>query len=443
MSRTTKQSQIKHQLTHQKLNEYIAMKSHFNKNNGIGIIFDDIYLLGGVRTPFGKFCGTLAGVSPTDLGIFASRGALNKCNVSPDLINQVIVANIGQASCDSYFLPRHISLYSGVPQGVPALMVQRICASGLETIVTASEQITLGKADAVLCCGTENMSLAPTVSFGGRMGYQFGKPDFKDMLWEALNDTAAGYPMGETAENLAEKYKISRTEVDEFAKLSHDRAISARERCFFKGEVAPLNSAEFIVDGLKTRKVKLPGGIADFSADENVRSTTIESLSKLPPVFIKNGLQTAGNSSGIVDGAASVIIANKEFLNNQNSKGLTKVIAAAASGVDPKYMGIGPVPAINLILEMTGLKLNDLGLFEINEAFGAQYVACEKELNLERDKVNVNGGAIAIGHPLGATGIRLSLTLSREMIERKVKYGIATACVGGGQGTAILYENIM
>jgi acetyl-CoA C-acetyltransferase len=422
------------------------MKTYFSKSKGIGIVYDDIYLLGGMRTPFGKFCGTLAHVSPTDLGIFASRAALEKCNVSPDTINQVIIANVGQASYDSYFLPRHIALFSNIPQGVPALMVQRICASGLETLVTASDQISLGKAEAVLCCGTENMSLAPTVSFGGRMGYPFGRPEFKDMLWEALNDTAAGYPMGETAENLAVKYNITRTEVDEFAKLSHDLASAARERCFFAGEIVPLNSTEFAVDGLKPRKVKLSKGMSNFNVDENIRTTTVESLGKLPPAFIKNGIQTAGNSSGIVDGAAAVIVAkggHPPFVKGEEGgSALAKILAASASGVDPKYMGIGPVPAINLILEMTGLKLDDIGLFEINEAFGAQILACEKELGIGRDRLNINGGSIAIGHPLAATGVRLSLTIARQMLEKNVKYGIATACVGGGQGTAILFENV-
>jgi len=418
------------------------MKTQFRRDKGIGIIYDNIYLLGGARTAFGKFCGTLSQVSPTDLGIFASRAALEKCNVSPQLISQVVVANVGQASYDSYFLPRHIGLFSNIPFGVPAIMVQRICASGLETLVAAGDQISLGKAEAVLCCGTENMSLAPTVSFGGRMGYPFGKPEFKDMLWEALNDTAAGYPMGETAENLAVKYGISRAEVDEFAKLSHDRAIAARERCFFVGEIAALNSAEFVVDGLKPRKVKLPRGVANFSTDENIRATTVESLSKLPPAFIKDGIQTAGNSSGIVDGAAAVVVANKEFTVKRDLKPLAKIVASTASGVDPKYMGIGPVPAINLILEMTGLRLDDIGLFEINEAFGAQIIACERELGIDRGRLNVNGGSIAIGHPLAATGVRLSLTIGRQMREQKIKYGIAAACVGGGQGTAILFESI-
>jgi acetyl-CoA C-acetyltransferase len=418
------------------------MKSYHDPTKGVGIIFDDIFLINGVRTPFGKFCGTLSRVSPTDLGIYASRSALERAGVKAEQVDQVIVSNIGQACYDAYFLPRHISLYSNVPVAVPSLLVQRICASGLETIITASEEITLGKADCVLSCGTENMSLAPTVSFGNRMGYPFGRLEFKDMLWEALNDTAAGYPMGETAENLAQKYKISRQDVDEFAVCSQDRAIAAKERCFMSGEVITLNSAVFEVEGLKPRSFKLPKNVKDFSTDENVKATSTELLGKLPSAFIKNGIQTAGNSSGVVDGAASVIISHKDFSDRNNLKPNCRIIAAASSGVDPKYMGIGPVPAIRLILEMTGLKIEDIDLFEINEAFGAQYVACERELELDRNKVNVNGGAIAIGHPLAATGVRLALTLSRELINRKAKYGIASACIGGGQGTALLIENI-
>jgi len=418
------------------------MKSFHNRDKGIGILYDDVYLIGGARTPFGKFCGTLARVTPTDLGIYASKAAISNSAVLPEQIDQVIVANIGQASFDAYFLPRHISLYSGIPIAVPAIMVQRICASGLETVIFGAEQITLGKADTVLCCGTENMSLAPTISFGNRMGYPFGKIEFKDMLWEALNDTAAGYLVGETAENLAQQYNITRQEVDEMAKTSHDKAIAARERCFFKEEIVPLNSVTFEIDGFKPRKVKLPGNIKDFVTDENVRSTSVEALNQLPSAFVKDGVQTAGNSSGVVDGAAAVVAVGKGYINGNGLRPLAKVAASVSCGVDPKFMGIGPVPAIKLILEMTGLSLDDIDLFEINEAFGAQYLACEKELGWNRDRVNVNGGSIALGHPLGATGVRQVLTMSREMNIRKAKFGIASACVGGGQGTAVLLENI-
>lgn len=418
------------------------MKSYHSIEKGIAITYDDIYFINGSRTPFGKFCGTLSQVSPTDLGIFASKAAIEKSGVNAKEIDQAILANIGQSSTDAYFLPRHISLYAGLPISVPSLMVQRICASGFETIITASEQITLGKADTVLCCGTENMSLSPTVSFGGRMGYPLGRPVFKDMLWEALDDTAAGYPMGFTAENVAKKYGITRQQCDEFALLSFQRAVASVKRKYFVDEITPINSTVFEVEGLATRKVRLPKSVKDFSSDEQVRETTLDGLAKLPPVFSEVGVLTAGNCSGIVDGSAAAVIANKSTIASKGLKPLARVVASASCGIDPKYMGLGPVPAIRLLLEITGLKIEDIGLFEINEAFSAQLIGCEIELKIDRAKLNVNGGAIAIGHPLAASGLRLSLTLIREMIARKVKYGIASACIGGGQGTAILYENI-
>lgn len=418
------------------------MKVYQKREKGIGAVYDGIYLAGGARTAFGKLCGSLAQVSPTDLGIFAARAALNNAGISGAEIDQAIIANIGQASTDAYFLPRHIALYAGLPMSAPALMVQRICASGMETIITATEQITLGKAHSVLCCGAENMSLSPTVSFGNRMGYALGRLNFKDMLWEALNDTAAGYPMGLTAENLAKKHNISREQCDLFAKQSQERAMAATENGWLAGEITPLNSTIFEADGLQPRKVRLPRGIVDFVADENIRPANMGALAKLPPVFAKDGVQTAGNSSGIVDGAAAVVVAHKSVIEAKQLTPLSRVVASASCGVDPKYMGIGPVPAIEILLEMTGLSLAEIDLIEINEAFAAQIIACEKELEFDRKKLNVNGGAIAIGHPLAATGTRLSLTISRSLKDRDAKFGIVSACVGGGQGTAVLFENV-
>jgi acetyl-CoA C-acetyltransferase len=418
------------------------MKSFHNREKGAGILYDDIWLVNGARTAFGKFCGSLANVSPTDLGIYASKGAIEKSGIPADEIDQAIIANIGQSCADAYFLPRHISLYAGLKPEVPALMVQRICASGFETLITGSEQITLGKADTVLCCGTENMSLAPTVSFGNRMGYALGQPVFKDMLWEALMDTAAGTPMGGTAENVAAKHGISRTEADEFAVLSHQRAAAAIESGFLNGEITPVFSTVFEAEGLVPRKVRIPKGAENLTADENVRQTSMEALSRLPAVFSKEGVQTAGNSSGIVDGAAAAVICSGKVLREKKLTGLVKIVGSASCGIDPKLMGLGPVPAIRLLLELSGLTMRDIALLEINEAFAAQYIGCEMELGLHRDKVNVNGGSIALGHPLAATGVRLSLTLARELNARNVRYGIASACIGGGQGTAILLENV-
>ncbi len=416
------------------------MKSIYNTNKGIGILFDDIYLVNGKRTPFGKLCGTLSQLSPTKLEILAARAAIRKTKINPNKIHQVIVSNVGQASADAYFLPRHISLYSEIPQAVPALMVQRICGSGLETIITACEQIMLGKAGNVLCCGTESMSQMPTSSFGNRMGYSLGKTNFVDMLWESLMDTAVNYTMGQTAENLAKKYKISRSEVDEFALSSFQKTIRAQGNNFFANEIDPIQSQTIEVDGLNPIKIKISQDKEPLQIDENVKNTSIDKLSKLPSVFCSDGIQTAGNSSGMVDGAAAVIISSKYEMQDNNLKPLVKIIAATSVGVEPKYMGIGPVPAIQLLLELTGLKLDNIGLIEINEAFAAQTLACVKELNISLEKLNINGGAIAIGHPLGATGVRISLTLARAMRQNKVKYGIASACIGGGQGTAILYE---
>ncbi|MBK6522698.1 MAG: thiolase family protein, partial [Sphingobacteriaceae bacterium] len=325
--------------------------------------------------------------------------------------------------------------------GVPAVMLQRICGSGFETIIAGAEQISLGKAQSTLCGGTENMSLSPTAAFGNRMGYVLGKPGFVDMLWEALNDTAA-VPMGCTAENVAQKHSITKQEADLFAKQSIDRYIAAKERGFFDDEIIKMNSTVFEGEGLNPRKVNLPRKTIDFNSDENVRPADLASMAKLPSVFARDGVQTAANSSGIVDGAASVVVASKKFVEANNSKPLSKIVSSATSALDPKVMGLGPVLSIKLLLELNGLSISDIGLFEINEAFAAQALGCIKELNIDPSICNVNGGAIALGHPLAASGTRLSLTLSREMKLRRVKYGIASACIGGGQGTAILFENI-
>lgn len=417
------------------------MKAYHDKKKGFGISYDDIFLINGARTPFGKLCGTLGAVSPTDLGIYATRAALERSGLSGADIDQLMFANIGQSSPDTYFLPRHIGLYSGIPETIPAVMLQRICGSGFETIIAGAEQIALGKAQTALCGGTENMTLSPTAAFGNRLGYQLGKPGFVDMLWEALNDTAA-VPMGCTAENVARQYNISRGDADTFARQSIERYQAAKERGFFDDEIVKINSTVFEAEGLKPRKVALPKKVLDFNTDENVRPADPEAMAKLPSVFERDGVQTAANSSGIVDGAAAVVVAHGDFVKARGLKPLTRIAASATSALDPKVMGLGPVPAIRLLLEITGMSLSDIGLIEINEAFAAQFIGCERELGLDRGICNVNGGAIALGHPLAATGTRLSLTLSREMNARRVRYGIASACIGGGQGTAILFENL-
>ncbi len=409
--------------------------------NVFAVKYEDIFILNGARTPFGKFCGTLGTVSPTDLGIIASREAIRRSGVQPGDIDHVVFANIIQAAFDAIYLPRHIGLYCGIPRETPAMMVQRICGSGFESIISAAEQITLGKARTVLAGGAENMTLSPTSSFGNRLGYRLGQLKFGDMLWEGLMDPAVKCTMGQTAENLARKYSISREEVDDFAFRSHSLAAQKTQDGTLKDELVPVGSGENVLEGLERRVYRTTPKKAVLDRDENVRETSREDLAKLRPTFASDGVQTAGNSSGIVDGAAAVVVASGAFIAQANIEPLARVVASASAGVDPVYMGIGPAPSIRAVLDAAGMTMDDIALFEINEAFGAQIVAVEKELGIERERLNVNGGAIAIGHPLAATGTRLTHTLALELRRRNARYGVASACIGGGQGTAILIEN--
>lgn len=411
-----------------------------SKDGGSGALFEDVYFVEGKRTPFGKYIGSLSTVSPTDLGIFASRAAIEKARVDASDIDQTIVANIGQASADCFFLPRHIGLYSGVPLLSPALMVQRICGSGIEVLGQAAEQIAVGKANLILGCGTDTMSRFPLASYSARQGFQLGKPGFVDLLWEALDDTAA-VPMGHTADNLAQKYNLSREEVDTFAAQSQQRHFDARESGFFEQEIAAFeeSSGVFEEQSLKTRKYRLKGR-EGISQDEHPRQTTVEQLGKLQPVFTKEGPTTAGSASGIVDGAAAAIIASGEYVRANGLKPIGKIRGFASVGVEPDIMGIGPVPAIRLLLSQAKLSIDDIDRFEINEAFGAQCLAVAKELNLDQEKLNVNGGAIAIGHPLAATGVRLALTCLNTLHRDEKQLGVVSACIGGGQGIAMLLE---
>lgn len=403
-------------------------------------MFDDVYFVDGKRTPFGKYTGSLATVSPTDLGIHASKAAIEKSQIPASEIDQTIVANIGQASADCFFLPRHIGLYSGVPLESPALLVQRICGSGIEVLGQAAEHIALGKADVVLGCGTDTMNRFPLASYSGRQGFQLGKPGFVDLLWEALDDTAA-VPMGHTADNLAKKYSLAREDVDAFAERSQRRYFNARESGFFEEEIAAFCEPTGMFNGgpFKPRKYRL-NSREGLSQDEHPRQTTLEQLAKLPPVFTKEGPTTAGSASGIVDGAASAIIASGEYVRSNGAKPIGKILGYASIGVEPDIMGIGPVPAIRSLLSQAKLLLKDIDRFEINEAFAAQCLAVSRELGLDEEKLNVNGGAIAIGHPLAATGVRLALTCLKTLQRDDKQFGIASACIGGGQGIAMLLE---
>jgi acetyl-CoA C-acetyltransferase len=334
-------------------------------------------------------------------------------------------------------LPRHVGLYSDVPIEVPAHMVQRVCGTGLEVLMQAADFIAHKDIELTLCVGAESMSRNPVASYSMR-GFRMGAVDFKDFLWEALLDPAANVTMGDTAENLARQYQITRPEVDAFAAQSFERAVAAQASGFLAGEIAPLKSEPFERAGYQPRALKLRGA-KELAADTHVRPSPLEALAAIRPAF--GGVQTGGNSSAIVDGAAAALVASSGYANKRGKPALARIVAGATVGVPPEIMGIGPVPAIKAVLERAGLKLSDIDRFEINEAFGAQVMACARELGLDEGKLNVNGGAIAIGHPLGATGVRLAITLARELKRAALRYGIASACIGGGQGIALLIEN--
>ncbi|MBI4420117.1 MAG: acetyl-CoA C-acetyltransferase [Gemmatimonadetes bacterium] len=391
----------------------------------------DVVFLSGVRTGFGSFGGTLKDLSATELGAIAARHAVERSGVKTGQFDHVVFGNAQQTSADAIYLARHVGLKAGLPVEVPALTVNRLCGSGFESIIQGAQQILLGESQVVLCGGTESMSQAPHVVRGARWGLRLGPAaPLEDSLWEALRDPQCGFSMAETAENLAEKYKLSREEVDQIALRSQQLAKKAWDECVFQDEVIPVP-----VRDAKTRQT------VDWRADEHMRpNTTLDVLLSLKPFFKKDGLVTAGNASGICDGAAAMVIASEEFAGQQRLKPLGRLVAWAAAGVEPKYMGIGPVPASGKALAKAGLKLGDMDLIEINEAFAPQYLAVEKELGLDRERTNVHGGAIAIGHPLAASGSRIIIHLLHALRRRKGRYGLGSACIGGGQGAAAIVE---
>jgi acetyl-CoA C-acetyltransferase len=415
----------------------VLHKNLAQKIPGLTASWSDIWLLAGVRTPFADYNGALAAVSPTDLGIKVAREVFSRSGVSPQDVGAVITGSMAQASFDTYCLPRHIGLYSNVPIEVPAHMVQRVCSTGIEVLIQAADLITHREIELTLCVGTEFMSRNPVASYGMR-GFRMGAVEFKDFLWEALFDPAGNVSMGDTAENLARTYQITRPQVDAFAAQSFERAIAAQASGFFADEITAVKSEPFERSGFAPRELKLRGA-KELCADTHVRPSPVEALAAIRPAF--GGVQTGGNSSAIVDGAAAALVASSDYLKRSGKPPLARVLAGASVGVEPQIMGIGPVPAIRAVLERAGRKLSEIDRFEINEAFGAQVMACARELGLDETKLNVNGGAIAIGHPLGATGVRLALTLARELERARLRYGIAAACIGGGQGIALLIEN--
>ena len=401
--------------------------------------YDDVYLVDGVRTPFADYNTVLGLISPIDLGIKVAREVFKRSGVLPQDVDTVVAGSVAQASFDAYVLPRHVGLYSGVPTEVPAHLVQRVCGTGIEAIIQAADSITLGKADLGLVVGTESMSRNPIAAYTHRGGFKLGQVEFKDFLWESLMDTCPNKSMGNTAEELAKRYKVTRQDADEFAAESFARAVAAQKSCFLSGEIVAVVNETFELSGYVPRAIRLPKKIESCDVDSHVRSSPMEVLAKLAPAF--GGVQTGGNSSAIVDGAVATLVASGGFVKNQNKKPLAKLLAGVSVGVPPEIMGIGPVAAIRAVLEAGGLKLDQIDRVEINEAFAAQTIACARELGLDYAKLNVNGGAIAIGHPLGATGVRISVTVARELKRSGKRYGIASACIGGGQGIALLVEN--
>ncbi|HLW80538.1 MAG TPA: acetyl-CoA C-acyltransferase [Candidatus Acidoferrales bacterium] len=390
----------------------------------------DVVILAGARTPMARYNGEFANISAIDLGALASKEAIKRSAVDAAEIEHVIFGNVQQSSSDAHYGARHVGLKAGLPVETPAVTVNRLCGSGMEAISQAAQRILLGEAKIILAGGMENMTQVPHVIRGARSGFRLGEGKLEDALMAGLLDPISGCTMSDTAENLAVEYKISRKEADEYALRSQQAAEAAYKACRMSEEIVPVEVG-------KGKKAHL------FSQDDHRRpETTMESLSALPAAFRKDGVVTAGNASGIVDGGAAVVVTNEKTARERGAKPLGRIVSWATTGVEPRVMGIGPVPSSKKALQLAGLKLEQIDLIEVNEAFSPQYLAVEKALGLNRDKTNVNGGAIALGHPLGATGTRLILTLLLELRRRNQRYGLATACIGGGQGIAMIVESM-
>jgi acetyl-CoA acyltransferase 2 len=387
--------------------------------------------LSGVRTGFGAFGGALKDHSATDLGALAARAALDRSGVEPTAVDHVVFGNVLQTSADAPYLARHVGLRAGLPIETPALTVNRLCGSGFEAVIQAGQQIRLGESRVVLAGGTESMSQAPHVVRGARWGLRLGPPPpLEDPLWEALRDTHCDLSMAETAERLAERYRITREAVDCYAVRSQAGASAAWASGAMAEEVVPVT--------LKDRKTRKD---VAWAADEHIRpDTTPEGLARLAPYFRKDGVVTAGNASGICDGAAALVVADEAFAGERGLRPIGRLVGWGVAGVEPEIMGIGPVPASRRALERAGLGLDDMDLIEINEAFAAQYLAVERELGLDRERTNLDGGAVALGHPLGASGARITLHLLHALRRRGGRYGLGAACIGGGQGAAVVVE---
>ncbi|HEX7191212.1 MAG TPA: acetyl-CoA C-acetyltransferase [Thermoanaerobaculia bacterium] len=388
----------------------------------------DIVIVDGARTPMAEYNGHFSDVSAIDLAVVAAKGALERSGFAPEEMDHVIVGNALQTSGDAIYGARHVGLKAGVPKAVPALTVNRLCGSGIQSVVNAAEQIQLDEATTVLAGGMENMSQAPFVVRGARKGLRLGQSPMEDSLMVALLDSYAGLYMAQTSDNLARKYNISREEQDEYALRSQKCAAEAVKAGRLQEEIVP------VTVGRKGEQI---------TSDDHMRpETTLEGLAKLKPAFAKDGFVTAGNASGIVDGAAMLVVTTAENAAKKNKKPLGRIVSWGISGCDPEIMGIGPVPSTKMALERAKMKLDDIDLIEINEAFAGQILAVAKELGIDKEKLNVNGGAIALGHPLAASGTRLLLTVLYELRRRKARFGLASACIGGGQGIAMIVESL-
>ena len=392
---------------------------------------NDVFILSAVRTPIGKFGGSLASFTSADLGVFAAKAAMERAGVKPEQIEETIFGSARQAGGGPN-PARQISVRSGIPQEVSAYTVNKACASGMKSIALAWQEIAHGNMECALAGGTESMSRVPYLLTNARWGYRLGNQDVVDgMYQDGFNCPLAKVVMGATAETLAEQYKITREEQDEWALVSQQRAAAAQSSGRFNDEIIPIT-----IEGKK--------GATTFAQDEHLfLGASMEKMAKLAPVFSKTGTITAGNSSGITDGAAAMVLASEEFVKQHNLKPLAKILGAASAGVDPKIMGIGPVPAVRKLEQKLGLKLSDFDVVELNEAFAAQALACDRELHFDRDKLNTNGGAIALGHPIGCTGTRITVTALHEMLKRKAHRSLATLCVSGGMGMALALENCL
>ncbi len=384
----------------------------------------NIYLVEGKRTPFGKFGGSLKDISPVDLAVHASKAALDAANVGPEKIDHFILGSVVPTTTDALYGGRHLALKCGAKEGTPGYNVNRLCGSGAQVILDAVHMLLLGEANAVIAAGTENMSNVPHLVYGSRFGTKYGPLKTVDMLMDSLTDKNAGCPMGITAENLSEKYGITREDAEAFSLSSHLKAAKAYEEGDLQGEIASFTTKR-----------------GEVSQDEHFRAdSTLEGMAKLRPSFKEGGTVTPATASGIVDGASSTLIAHEDFCNQNNLNPLARICDGVVVGVDPNIMGIGPVPAIQALLERNSLSLDDIDLIEINEAFASQVLSCAKELKIDQEKLNIWGGAIALGHPLAASGNRITLTLARQLKAKGLKRGIASACIGGGQGIALLIE---